>query len=132
MEQHQIKPELSSGTFKEFLADFITLRFSFYDQNPAIARLVSWQRLENDRDELEGIQNSKMSSILSQIKEFQQRGQIRKEMTPEMIEYLIMNMTTLPFMAKDKIFEENDGKKNKQKYIHWIIDTLHDRLLISS
>jgi AcrR family transcriptional regulator len=132
MEQNQIKPELSSGSFKEFLSDFIKLRFRFYDQNPAIARLISWQRLENDREELEGIKDANLSSILPQIQEFQRQGQIRQDMHPEMIEYLIMNMTTLPFMAKDKIFEENDGKKNKQKYIQWIIDTLHDRLIISS
>jgi AcrR family transcriptional regulator len=132
VEQNQPDPDALQGSFKECLSTFIKMRFDFYDHNPNIARLIAWQRLENEREDLEGIKDLRVNSILSQLKEFQQRGQIRQDMSPEMIEYLIMNMTNLPFMDRDKMFEGKDGKKNKQLYVDWLIDTLHDSLATSS
>lgn len=123
-EQTRLDDEFFRGTFEEFLTEYVKYRFDFYDKNHAIARLIAWQRLENERENLEGLHDSNWNSLVPQIIEFQRHGRIRGDLDPEMIEYIIMNVTTLPFLAKSTIFEGKQGKLNKQKYMNLVIESL--------
>lgn len=112
------------GSFKDFLRHFVTLRFEFYESNPDIARLIAWQRLEKTEENIEGIQNRKFNSTVPQIKDFQQRGEVRPELDPEMVDYLIMTTASMAFMQQPKFFEGEKFKKNKQKFLELIIESL--------
>lgn len=109
-------------SFKNFLKSFVTLRFKFYDNNPAIARLITWQRLEKTQEDLSGIPDRKFSSVTFQIKEFQRRGEVRPELDPEMVNYLIMKTASVAFMERPEFFEDED---NKQKFLDLIIESLY-------
>lgn len=123
MESFQTDFPLDS--FKNFLTSFVTLRFSFYENNPAIARLISWQRLENTEEDIGGIQDQKFSSTVSQIKEFQQRGEVRSELDPEMVDYLIMTTASMAFMQRPDFFEGTKSEENKRKFLDLLIDSLY-------
>src|SRR3546814_14083774 len=68
---------LFRSSFRSFLESVVTLRFNFYDQNPAIARLILWQRLENRKEDIKGIENKRLNTVTDQIKEFQKRGEVQ-------------------------------------------------------
>ena len=111
-------------SFKNFLKSFVTLRFKFYDDNPEIVRLISWQRLENNKKNIEGLQNKKFTSIVPQIQEFQQRGEIRSELDPEMIEYFIMTTASMAFMDYPTFFEGQKASENKEKFLELVVENL--------
>jgi TetR/AcrR family transcriptional regulator len=108
-------------SFKDFLKHFVTLRFEFYEGNPDIVRLIAWQRLEKEEENIQGIQDNKFNSTVSQIKDFQQRGEVRPELHPEMVDYLIMTTASMAFMQQPIIFEGKNFKENKQKFLELII-----------
>ncbi len=112
-------------SFKKFLESLVTLRFEFYDKNPAIARLMLWQRLENKKEKIKGVKNEKLNTLAPQIREFQRRGQIRPDLDPEMVSYVIMKTASLPFMEQPDFFQGLDGPKNKQRFLEMIIEGLY-------
>lgn len=123
MESFQTDFPLDS--FKNFLTSFVTIRFSFYENNPSIARLITWQRLENTQDDISGIQDQKFSSAVPQIKEFQQRGKVRSELDPEMVNYVIMTTASMAFMQKPEFLEGSNFEQNKQIFLELLIDSLY-------
>lgn len=108
-------------SFQNFLRSFVTLRYKFYDDNPEIVRLISWQRLERTQEDISGIQNWKFSSVTPQIKEFQQRGEVRVDVDPEMINYLIMKTASMAFMERPNFFDDPNAKK---KFLELVIESL--------
>lgn len=128
LEKHAGKETLQADfpmdSFKDFLKYFVTLRFEFYEKNPDIARLIAWQRLEMPEEDIEGIQDKKFNSTVPQIKEFQQRREVRPELDPEMVDYLIMTTASMPFMQQPDFFEGNKFKKNRQKFLDLVIESL--------
>ena len=114
-----------TNSFKHFLESFVTLRFEFYDKNPAIARLVLWQQLENKEERIKGVQNERLNSIVPQIKEFQNQGKVRPEHDPEMVSYMIMNTASLPFMEKPEFFRGTNAQHNKEQFLEMIIEGLY-------
>jgi len=112
-------------SFKQFLQSFVTLRFEFYDKNPAIARLVLWQRLEGQTEKIKGVENEGLNTVAPQIKEFQKRGEVRPDLDPDMVSYMIMKTASLPFMEQPQFFSGPDAKKNKQKFLEMMIEGLY-------
>lgn len=108
-------------SFKNFLRSFVTVRYKFYDDNPEIVRLISWQRLERTQENISGIQESKFSTITPQIKEFQQRGEVRPDLDPEMINFLIMNTASMAFMDRPDFFEDPNAKAT---FLELVIESL--------
>jgi hypothetical protein len=123
--EESLQVEFPMDSFKSFLTSFISLRFKFYENNPEIVRLITWQRLENTQEDLSGIQNPKLNSVIPQIIEFQQRGEVRSDLDPEMVNYLIMKTASVAFMEKPKFFEDQKLKENKQKFLELIIESLY-------
>lgn len=108
-------------SFKNFLRSFVTVRYKFYDDNPEIVRLISWQRLERTQENISGIQESKFSTITPQIKEFQQRGEVRSDLDPEMINFLIMNTASMAFMDRPDFFDDPNAKAT---FLELVIESL--------
>ncbi|MBA3812897.1 MAG: TetR/AcrR family transcriptional regulator [Alphaproteobacteria bacterium] len=115
----------SMDSFKSFLESFVTMRFKFYDNNPDIVRLITWQRLENTEEDISGIQDKKFSSVVPQIIEFQQKGEVRADLDPKMINYLIMRTASMAFMEKPDFFEEQEVEENKKKFLELVIESLY-------
>lgn len=119
--QEIFQVDFPMDSFRNFLKSFVTLRFKFYDDNPAIVRLITWQRLENSQDDIGGIQETKFTSVTSQIKEFQQRGEVRPELDSEMVNYFIMTTASMAFMERPEFFDEPNAKK---KFLELLVESL--------
>lgn len=122
--QEIFQHDFPMDSFKNFLTSFVTLRFKFYDKNPEIARLISWQRLEKEKEKIMGIQEQKLNSTLSQIKDFQLRGEVRPELDPEMVDYIIMTTASMAFMEQPAFFEGPRTEEKKQEFLSLLIKSL--------
>jgi hypothetical protein len=108
-------------TLKEFLVAFVTFRFQLYAQRPELVRLMGWQRLESQKKSLEGVNIKNMTDIQQEIVFLQAAGEIRKDLKPEVISYLIMSMASNGFMDKAPFL---NSKKDQEQYLKVIIDGL--------
>lgn len=112
-------------SFKNFLQSLLTLHFEFYDKNPTIVRFVLWQRLERVTDEIQGVNEERLNTVAPQIKEFQERGEVRLDLDPDMVSYFIMKTASLPFMEPPEFFRGPDAEQNKQKFLGMMIEGLY-------
>lgn len=117
--------EFPMDSFNSFLKSFVALRFELYDNNPEIVRLISWQRLEKTQKHVGGIQDKKFNSAVPQIKEFQQRGEVRPDLDPEMVNYIIMTTASMAFIEQPDFFEGNNAVKNKKEFLELLINSLY-------
>ena len=114
--------DFNQTTLKDFLETFVTFRFQLYANHPELVRLMGWQRLESQGESLSGVTIKKFTEIDQKIISLQKKGQIRKDLKPEVINYLIMSMASNGFMDKAPFLE---SKKGKEQYLKVIIETLH-------
>jgi len=123
LENNMPETVLPTDSFRNFIEVFVTFRFEIYDQNPAMARLISWQRLEKSKDDLEGVNQPALIDLAPLIKEFQKKGEVRSNLDPEMVSYFIINAASMLFMDPPNFLKSNDIKK-KQQYLESLIESL--------
>lgn len=114
-----------TDSFKEFIKSFATFRFKLYENNPTLSRLISWQRLEKSKDDIEGVGPKDSFNLISQIKTFQQKGEIRADLDPEMVTYFMMTSTSMPFIENPSFFGGNQDSEQKQKYLDMLIEGIY-------
>lgn len=117
--EYQLLPP--EDNLQDFVRCIITQRFALYDKNPDMARMISWQRLENTTANLEGMGNLGFQKFITAIEKFQAQGQVRKELDPEVISlWIAVNISGI-FLVKDKPFQ---NKKQKQMYLDLITQSV--------
>ncbi len=112
-------------TFQEFLTNVLMTRYNFYRDNPSIARLVTWQNLEASGEDIKGIGNTKLTSIAPQIEEYQRRGEVRQELDPEMVSYMVLYSASTPFIEKPIFFTADNLHQKQENYLAMLIEALY-------
>lgn len=115
----------SRKTLEDFLRDFISFRFNLYAQHPEIIRLMHWQRLEVNHSSLEGIRKNQLVDLEEDIVALQTAGEIRSDLDPQMVMYLIRSTASNGFMDKESFLE---NKTDQEKYLGFILDGLYRAL----
>ena len=108
-------------TLKEFLDVFVPFRFYLYAHHPELIRLMGWQRLEPQSESLSGVTHKTFAGLDEQIIFLQKAGEIRDDLKPDMIVYIIMSMASNGFMDKASFLET---KKGQDQYLKFIIESL--------
>jgi AcrR family transcriptional regulator len=108
-------------TLKEFLEVFVSFRFRLYGQHPELVRLMEWQRLEPEGRTLSGVKHKSFAELDAFILSLQKNRQIRGDLKPEVILYLIMSMSSSGFMDKAPFL---DSQKGQNHYLKLIVDSL--------
>lgn len=108
-------------TLKEFLNVFIPFRFHLYAHHPELVQLMGWQRLESQNQSLAGITNKNFTELDEYILSLQKTGEIRDDLKPDMISYLIMSMASNGFIDKARFLETEEGQS---QYLKFIIESL--------
>lgn len=104
-------------TLKEFLEVFIPFRFHIYSQNPELVRLIEWQRLEPETHSLSNVNHKSFTELHTHIKSLQKCGQIRNDIKPDIVLFLIMSMSSGGFMDKAPFLASKKGQNHYQKLI---------------
>ena len=108
-------------TLKEFLDAFVPFRFYLYAHHPELVRLMGWQRLEPQKESLSGVTNKTFTELDEQIISLQKAGEIRDDLKPDIITYIITSTASNGFMDKANFLET---KKGQDRYLKFIIESL--------
>lgn len=115
------KINFKQPTLKEFLEVFVPFRFRLYAQHPELVRLVGWQRLEPQSDSLSGLTNKTFTELEECIRFLQKAGEIRNDLKPKMVTYVIMSMASNGFIDKVSFL---GTKKEQDEYLKFIMESL--------
>ena len=118
---HLDEIDFKRPTLKEFLNTFIPFRFHLYAHHPELVCLMGWQRLEPQGESLSGVTNKNFTELDEHILALQKTGEIRADLKPEIIIYLIMSMASNGFMDRAKFLETEKGQ---DEYLKIIIESL--------
>lgn len=111
----------ATSSLKDFLEDFITFRFNLYGDHPELVRLMGWQRLEPQGEDLSGVSHPKAIHLEKEILELQEKGEIRKDISLEIINYMIFSSASNGFMDNAKFLK---SKKGQEEYLKVIKEAL--------
>lgn len=116
--------KLNTESLEALVTQIVTLRFKTYASNPDLVKIMSWQRLERSSQKLRGITADQLNTIAPQIKELQQKGEVRSGLDPEMVNYLVMSTASNAFMDRVEFLRGSDRKNQRERYLRLIIDGL--------
>ncbi len=88
--------------FRSFLKDIVYKRFQFYSDNPHVRRMLQWQILEQETEQsnwLAKTQQETLQKWRDAIVHFQERGEARADLSPELILQLISNLSVSWFFG---------------------------------
>ncbi|MCL1125970.1 TetR/AcrR family transcriptional regulator [Shewanella surugensis] len=108
-----------------FLTKIIERRFTTYTQHPELVRMMLWQHLQRDKETLAGIDAPLYSPTHwgEAINMLQAQGELRDDMTVEMIILFIANSVSAVFTQD--YFEISQDKNALLLYQDKIIDCLY-------
>lgn len=109
-------------TLRGFLEGFIPFRFHAYANQPDLVRLMCWQRLEPQIETLSGLAKTNFIHLEEEIKCLQKAGEIRVDLNPEMVNYMVMSMAANGFMDKAGFLSSHEGQ---EQYLKLIIESLY-------
>lgn len=120
---------LADKNFSAFLHDIIELRFGLYNQHPDLVRMISWQRLEPERKELQASCYAPHEKWYEVIEKFQKTGQIRADLPAELVLNLIWNAVSGLYMDHYPHFEAAKNQPEiRKKYLTALIDCVYRAL----
>ncbi len=103
------------------LKQIIYSRFEFYEKNPEVIRMMSWQKLETAKDKLVGGNMFSPDNWKDVFLQFQKKGLIRKEIDLNMMVLFIMSL------IGGALTEDYKGmlmkRKNKKLYLDMIVSS---------
>ncbi len=109
-------------SFETFLDDFLSFRFYLYANHPELVRLMQWQRLAQKSDLLIGIPGSNVVYFEKELKELQEKQELRKDIPLEIINYLIFSLASNYFLDGEKFIKT---QAQQQEYLKTIKEMLH-------
>ncbi len=122
---------LGANSAREFIQHYITVRFKFYEKNPDVQRMINWQRLEPNQEELKGVKQDDIERLCQKIKDFQDKGELTSDCEPELI-LVLLSTTAISLFSNlwcvmhDR--NENEQAKLRNQYLTLIINSLTDGL----
>ena len=121
--------EWDTSSLHNLLHQYITYKFEIYSKNPDIVRLISWQNIEEQASNLQGINtNALVDNDIKTIKELQETGKIRPELDPFMVYYLLNSMAFCAFRDRMNFVS---SLNTRNQYFTFILEFL-ERALSSS
>lgn len=116
--KEDLKFDIKNG-LEYTLKQIIHTRFEFYEKNPDIVRMMTWQRLESTKNNLTGGSLFSPENWKEVFLQFQKKGKIRKEIDLDMMILFIMSLIA-GALTEDYKFILNDPKI-KMRYLDLIV-----------
>lgn len=117
----------TSLSWPDFLEELIGRSISFYRENPDIAKLIHWQRVEHDQKAQTGLTESETAKEWIQAFEYyQKKGAIDKKHKPEFILTIIASIASSAAMDPNVFI---GTPKAEKAYISFSVEVLTQGLL---
>ena len=112
-------------TLRDFLVHIVNQRANLYENNPDLARIMLWQRLEDSNQSLKGGTYASPDEWKEAITTLQQQGKMCANLDPDIIIALIVHAVTGIYLYPSPLFQDAD---KRSIYIKTVLDFL-DRSL---
>lgn len=118
-------PATTDRGLHHFLEHIVTQRFSLYENNPDLVRMIAWQNLEKEASMLRGGSKLSPEYFIDGVKQLQAQGEIKKNLDPDLIAVFIISSISGAFFIKLPIFN-NAGKR--KEYLDLLVNALYEAL----
>ncbi|MFN7039273.1 MAG: TetR/AcrR family transcriptional regulator [Alphaproteobacteria bacterium] len=115
--EENINDSICDG-FKKFLDLIIQQRLKAYEEDPRILRIIQWQMLEDEDNELIGENQITPVEWIKIIKKFQQEDKVKNQYSADLIALYIHTSLNAVLFDQFKIFSKN--KIKKEQYINMV------------
>lgn len=115
-------PYLDFENLDDFLTYLVRDRFDYYIKNPDIVRMLQWQQLEEDDQELTGLKGEKVENWLETIQKLQKKKEIDPEIAAKTVFTLIVGAAWSGIIFYPGILTQNF--KEQEEYISTTIKLL--------
>jgi AcrR family transcriptional regulator len=112
------QPTYDTSSAQNYFSSLLDYRFELYSQHPDLVRLIQWQQLTDNENDLIGDHQSSPNHWLKTIRKFQRAGEITKEVDAKQIMLFVIFSTHAPFLQK--VIPLN--KKQTEQYKQLILD----------
>lgn len=119
IEQNHPAPQYDRSHAAAYFASILEYRFSLYRNNPDLAKLVQWQQVTNDEAALVGNEAASPHHWIEDFKYFQQQGQIKANINPDLIMLFIIYSSHAPFMQQ--VIPMNAAQQ--RMYQEWVLQS---------
>lgn len=110
----------TDNNLKDILDKIIRTRLEFYENHPEIIRMIGWQKLEPNKNKLEGGTLFSPDNWKDSFSILKKQGKIKSEINLDMMTHFIRSL------IESALSEEHpnvlNSKKNKDSYINLIIE----------
>lgn len=104
-----------NDTLQELIKEYVESRFDFYLQNPAILRLLSWQRLDEEHQSLATHTDAERAPFYKALESFQHKGELQADIDLSLLINMIASMAIAPLMDCPEIFMASPEKASTYK-----------------
>ncbi len=116
------------NTLNAFLTFIINTRIQAYCADPRIGRLIKWQTLEENAQELVGDHSISPSNWTAVIERLQCKGQVTQKYPAHLIMFFIYSTVSAAALDYFPLLNKNNGE-DKEKYIQMILAVLNNSFL---
>lgn len=113
--------DYKTTSLEDFLSEFVTFRFNFYDKNPDLVLLIKWQRLETLSTNISGVTKETLAPLKEKVKILQREGKMRSDIHQDIATYIITSTAVNPFLDNVPFL---DKQTEKESYLKVIINGL--------
>lgn len=106
-------PRYDTTSAKRYFESILNYRFSVYENNPELARLIAWQQVSQDHELLIGDNYASPNHWLKDIKVLQTSGKLKKEIDAKLIMLFIIYSSHAPFMQDTIVLNKADREAYK-------------------
>jgi AcrR family transcriptional regulator len=117
-----------SSNLRQFIDDMINQRCLLYQKNPDLARLIAWQSLAEDEEELRGTQHITPEHLIKQLTAFQEQGQLKPDLDAKLVLHYIFS-AMMPLTSHHQLLTDN---KQQQQYLTMLSNFIYDNLASNS
>lgn len=116
----------------EFIEQITRMRFTFYDSNPDIRRMIKWQELAPKQEELQGSANGDYQLLSDKLENFYRQGMLAKGVRFEMAFAILLSTPKVYFSQQQRIEKDLDKEtiaREKVIYLEMVVAGLKRMLM---
>lgn len=116
-------PKYDLSSAENYFNSILDYRFKVYENNPDLAKLISWQQLSQGSEEIAGHDLESPTAWIADIKDLQKKGILRHDIKAKLIVLFIVYSSYAPFLQNAVEL----SKKEKTQYKKLIVNACLDQ-----
>ncbi len=110
----------NASDFEEFLEKVCKGRVDFYDKNPSIRKLVAWEKLQSDKDNLFGIEPQFKGMWTQDLERLKTERKLDESVDERLLGVFIRNAIDGAIEDIPRLYNKQDVKKVRADYLELV------------